>query len=151
MIYMLIPKNSYVCDFWTKHSWKNHFPKKLNAKNEKSTCRILRLPYQKSTPINYNSPFLGIYEIATIKNQSFIFLKFFSPKFMKIRCCLGIFTAHGRDFQIKLTMYGSSLSLRCVSMSELKLFQWKEVYVQNFDTLELVNFLEKFQRLLYQI
>jgi hypothetical protein len=38
---------------------------------------------------------------------------------MKIRCYSGIFVAFGSGFQIKLTIYGSSLSLKYVSMSEL--------------------------------
>jgi hypothetical protein len=64
---------------------------------------------------------------------------------MKIRCYMGFFVTFGSGFQIKLTIYESSLILRFVSMSEL------EVYVQNFNTMELANFLEKNQRLQLQI
>jgi hypothetical protein len=39
---------------------------------------------------------------------------------MKIRCYLRIFIILGSDFQIKLTIYGSSLSLICINMSELE-------------------------------
>jgi hypothetical protein len=74
---------------------------------------------------------------------SFFIMKFFTSKFVKIRCCLGLFTTFGRDFQMKLTMYGSSLSLGCVSMSELEFFWWIEIFVQNFNNMELMNFLEK--------
>jgi hypothetical protein len=44
------------------------------------------------------------------------------PKFMKIRCYLEIFLTFGSSFEIKLIVYGSSHSLRCVNMSELKVF-----------------------------
>jgi hypothetical protein len=49
-------------------------------------------------------------------------MKFFTPKFMKIRCYLRIFPTFGNDFSIKLATFNSILSLRCISMSELKLF-----------------------------
>jgi hypothetical protein len=45
---------------------------------------------------------------------------FESLKFVKLRCHLGIFVTFGSSFQIKLTIHGSSLSLRCISMSELE-------------------------------
>jgi hypothetical protein len=48
-------------------------------------------------------------------------VKFVIPKFMKIRCYIRIIVTFGSGFQIKLIIYGSSLSLRCVSMSELEL------------------------------
>jgi hypothetical protein len=35
---------------------------------------------------------------------------------------LGIFVTFGRVFKIKLTMFGSSLSYKCVSMNELELY-----------------------------
>jgi hypothetical protein len=41
---------------------------------------------------------------------------------MKIRCYLRIFSTFGNDFSIKLATFGSILSLRCITMSELKLF-----------------------------
>ena len=52
---------------------------------------------------------------------SFFTVKFFTPKFMKIKCYLGIFVTFESGFQIKLTINCLSLSLRCVSMSELEL------------------------------
>jgi hypothetical protein len=39
---------------------------------------------------------------------------------MKIRCYLGIFVTFESGFQIKLTLYGSSLTLICISMNELE-------------------------------
>jgi hypothetical protein len=43
-------------------------------------------------------------------------------KIMKIRRYLEIFTTFKRYFKIKLIIHGSILSLRCISMIELKLF-----------------------------
>jgi hypothetical protein len=68
--------------------------------------------------------FHGIYEIKTFKDQSFFFesfltMKFFTPKFMKIRCYLRIFSTFGNDFSIKLATFSSILSLRFISMNEL--------------------------------
>jgi hypothetical protein len=54
--------------------------------------------------------------------ESFLTMKFFTPKFMKIRCYLRLFSTFGGDF-----------------------------YVPNFNTMELPNFLEKNQRLQHQI
>jgi hypothetical protein len=120
------------CGFSTKlgsfgHSWRNHFPQKLNVRNKESNYRFLKLPYGTSTSKIYNPSFRKSYKIITIKDQSFFFgsiftMKFFTPKFMKIRCYLGIFITFGSDFQIKLAIYGSSLSLTCLNMSELEFF-----------------------------
>jgi hypothetical protein len=49
-------------------------------------------------------------------------MKFFTSKFMKIGCYLGIFSTFGSDFFIKLAMTGSILGLGCVSMNELECF-----------------------------
>jgi hypothetical protein len=54
--------------------------------------------------------------------ESFLIIKIFIPKFMKIKCYLGIFLKFGSNFLIKLATFGSILSIRCVSMSKLKLF-----------------------------
>jgi hypothetical protein len=103
------------------------FLKKLNVRNEESNCRILKLPYGTSTSKIYSPSFHEIYKIITIKDQSFFFgafliVKFFTPKFIKIRCYLESFIIFGSDFQIKLAMYGSSLSLTCLNMDELEFF-----------------------------
>ena len=82
------------------HSQRNDFsPKTLNVKLREVTLQS----YWKSTSKNYNPSFNGIYKITMFKDQSFFcFLldhfsqrKFFIPKFMKIRCFLGIFTTFG--------------------------------------------------------
>jgi hypothetical protein len=71
--------------------------------------------------------FDGMYKITTIKDQrfffgSFLILKFFIPKFMKIRYYLEIFITFGSGFQIELTIDGSSFNLICVSMTKLECF-----------------------------
>jgi hypothetical protein len=104
------------------------FPQKLNIKNEVNNRRILKLLLRLNINLKIYSPsFYEIYETITTKDQKFFFgsfltTKFFTPKFMKIRCYLEIFMIFGCDFQIKLTIYNSSLSLRCVNMSELEFF-----------------------------
>jgi hypothetical protein len=128
----------------------------LNVKIEGNNCRILKLPCWTSTSISYSSSFFGIYEIITIKDQSFFFwsfliVKFFIPKFMKTKCCLRIFTFFGRDFYIKLTIHDSSLSLRCVSMSELEFFVVKGGLCPKLKHYGTCKFFEKNQRLQHQI
>jgi hypothetical protein len=61
---------------------------------------------------------------------------------------LGSFAAH---FQIKLSKHGSNLNSTFVIMSELKFFLLTGVLIQNFNTMDLVKFLEKNQKLQIQI
>jgi hypothetical protein len=71
----------------------------------------------------------------------------FTPKLMKIRWSslfFGSFTPH---FQIKLSIHGSNLNSRFVSMSELELFLLMGVLTPNFNTKNLVKFLENNQKL----
>jgi hypothetical protein len=57
----------------------------------------------------------------------------------------GSFAPH---FQIKLNIHGSNLnSIFVVIMSELELFLLTGVLTQNFNTMDLVKFLEKNQKL----
>jgi hypothetical protein len=56
----------------------------------------------------------------------------------------GSFAPH---FQIKLSTHGSNLSSKFVIMSELKFFLLTGVLTQNFNTVDLVKFLEKNQKL----
>jgi hypothetical protein len=56
----------------------------------------------------------------------------------------GSFTPH---FQIKLSIQGSNLNSRFVSMSELELFLLTGVLTPNFNTVDLGKFLEKNQKL----
>jgi hypothetical protein len=66
---------------------------------------------------------------------------------MKIRWSslfLGSFAPH---FQIKLSTHGSNLNSIFVIMSELEFFLLMRVLIQNFNTMDLVKFLEKNQKL----
>jgi hypothetical protein len=56
----------------------------------------------------------------------------------------GSFLSH---FQIKLSTHGSKLNFVFVIMSELKFFLLMRVLTQNFNTMDLVKFLEKYQNL----
>jgi hypothetical protein len=70
---------------------------------------------------------------------------------MKVRwfsLFLGSFATH---FKIKLSIHGSNLNSMFVIMSELKFFLLTGVLIQNFNTVDLVNFLEKNQKLYIQI
>jgi hypothetical protein len=70
----------------------------------------------------------------------------FTPKLLKIRCTFffGSFAPH---FQIKLSIHSSNLNSMFASMSEPELFLLKGVLTPNFNTVELVKFLEKEQKL----
>jgi hypothetical protein len=79
-----------------------------------------------SISISYNPSFHGIYEIITFKDQSmfiesFLTMKFFIPKFIKIRWYWRIFSTFGSDFSIMLVTFGLIPSVKCIGMSELKL------------------------------
>jgi hypothetical protein len=55
------------------------------------------------------------------------------------------------EFQIKLSTHGSNLNSIFVIMSELEFFLLMGVLTQNFNTMDLVKFLEKNQKLHIQI
>jgi hypothetical protein len=76
----------------------------------------------------------------------FFIVNFFTPKLMKIDVNFfsGSFAPH---FQIKLNTHGSNLNSIFVIMNELKFFLLMRVLTQNFNTLDLVKFLEKNQKL----
>jgi hypothetical protein len=77
----------------------------------------------------------------------FFNVNFFTPQLMKIRwyfLFLGSFALH---FQIKLSIQGSNLNSRFVSMSELELFLLTGVFTPNFNTVDLVKFLERNQKI----
>jgi hypothetical protein len=80
----------------------------------------------------------------------FFTMNFFTPKLMKIRLSflfLGSFAPH---FQIKLSMQGSNLNSKFVSMSELELFLLMGVLIPNFNTADLVKFLEKMKNFIFR-
>jgi hypothetical protein len=54
-------------------------------------------------------------------------------------------------FQIKLSIHASNFNSKFVSMSELELFLLTRVLTPNFNTMDLVKFLEKDQKLHIQI
>jgi hypothetical protein len=93
---------------------------------------------------------LGDYDIQTSKFWFFwVFfsVNFFTLKLIEIRWSshfLGSFAPH---FQIKLSTHGSNLNSIFVIMSELEFFFLTKVLTQNFNTVDLVNFLEKNQKL----
>jgi hypothetical protein len=61
---------------------------------------------------------------------------------------LGSFAPH---FKIKLSINASNFNSRFVSMSELELFLLIEILTPNFNTMDLINILEKNQKLHIQI
>ena len=70
------------------------FPKTLIVKTKESTLRILKIPYWTSTSKSYSPSLHEIYKIIAFKDQNAFFfvsvliVKFFTPKFMKIKCYL---------------------------------------------------------------
>jgi hypothetical protein len=66
---------------------------------------------------------------------------------MKIRWSFLFFGSFVPHFQIKLSIQGSNLNFRFVIMSELELFLLMGVLTPNFNTVDLVKFLEKNQKL----
>jgi hypothetical protein len=66
---------------------------------------------------------------------------------MKIRWSSLFFGSFVPHFQIKLSIHASTFNSRFVSMSELELFLLTGVLTSNFNTMDLVKFLEKNQKL----
>jgi hypothetical protein len=74
-------------------------------------------------------------------------VNFFTPKLMKIRWSSLYLRSFATHFQIKLSTHGSNINSIFVIMSELELFFLTRVMTQNFNTMDLVKFLEKNQKL----
>jgi hypothetical protein len=66
---------------------------------------------------------------------------------MKIRWSSLFFGSFAPHFQIKLSIQGSNLNSRFVSKSELEILLLMGVLTPNFNTVDLVKFLEKTQKL----
>jgi hypothetical protein len=66
---------------------------------------------------------------------------------MKIRWFFFFFGSFVHHFQIKLSIHGSNCNSRFVSMNELELFLLTGVLTPNFNIVDLVNILEKNQKL----
>jgi hypothetical protein len=77
----------------------------------------------------------------------FFTVNFFTPKLIKIRWSFFFFGSFAYHFQINLSTHGSNLNSIFVIRSELKLFSLTRVLTQNFNTMDLVKFLEKNQKL----
>jgi hypothetical protein len=70
-------------------------------------------------------------------------MNFFTPKLMKIRWFFFFFVSLSPHLQIKLSTHGSNLNSIFVIMSELELLFLTGVLTQNFNTVDLVKFLQK--------
>jgi hypothetical protein len=89
---------------------------------------------------------LGDYNIQTSKfNFFWVFfcVNFFIPKLMKLDGLFFFFGSFAPHFQINLSTHGSNLNSIFVIMSELELFFLTGVLTQNFNTVDLVKFLER--------
>jgi hypothetical protein len=60
------------------------------------------------------------------------------------------FESFAPHFQIKLSIHGSNLNSRFVSMSELELFLLTRVLIPNFNTMDLIKFLEKIKNFTFR-
>jgi hypothetical protein len=78
-------------------------------------------------------------------------MNFFTPKFIKIGWYSIPFGCFAHHFQIKLSIHGLSLSSILLSLSRLKLLLLLGILTQNSNIVELVEFLEKNQKLHIQI
>jgi hypothetical protein len=74
-------------------------------------------------------------------------MNFFTSKLMKIICSSLFFGSFAPHFQIKLSTHGSNLNSIFVIMNEVELFFLTKVLIQNLNTMDLVKFLEKNQKL----
>jgi hypothetical protein len=70
---------------------------------------------------------------------------------MKTKWSSSFFGSFSLHFQIKLSIHTSNFNSKFVSMSELDLFLLTGVLTPNFNTMDLVNILEKNQKLHIQI
>jgi hypothetical protein len=80
----------------------------------------------------------------------FFTMNFFTPKLMKIRWSSLFWGSFATHFRIKLGTHGSNFNSIFVTMSELKFFLLTRVLTQNFNIVDLVKFLEKYQKLYNQ-
>jgi hypothetical protein len=93
-----------------------------------------KLPKQQSTSFWFQG-ILGVND------------NFYTPKLIKIRCPSLFFGSFAHQFEMKLSIHGSNLNSICVIVSELKFFLLTRVLTQNFNTVDLVKFLEKNKKL----
>jgi hypothetical protein len=81
----------------------------------------------------------------------FFSVNFFTPKLKRIRWSSLFFGSFETQFHIKFSIHASNFNSKFVSMSELELFLLTKVLTANFNTMDLVKFLEKNQKLHIQI
>jgi hypothetical protein len=81
----------------------------------------------------------------------FFSVNFFTPKLIKIRWSPLFFGFFAPHFQMNLNIHASNSNSKFVSTSELELFLLMGVFTPNFNTMDLVKFLEKNQKLHIQI
>jgi hypothetical protein len=84
-------------------------------------------------------------------SEVFFSVNFFTPKLIKIRCSSLFYRSFAPRFQIKLSIHTSNFNSRFVSMNELELFLLTGVLAPYFNTMDLVNFIFKNQKLHIQI
>jgi hypothetical protein len=74
-------------------------------------------------------------------------MNFFTPKLMKIRWSFLFFGSFAPHFQIKLSTPSSNLNSIFVIMNKLEFLLLTRVLIQNFNTMDLVKYLEIFLKL----
>jgi hypothetical protein len=70
-------------------------------------------------------------------------VNYFNPKLIKIIWFFFFFGSFAPHFQIKLSTHGLNFNSMFVIMSKLKFFLLTKVLTKNFNTVDLVKFLEK--------
>jgi hypothetical protein len=100
------------------------------------------------TPCN-----LGNYNMQTSKFFFWVFLtmNFFTSKFMINKWFFFFFGSFAPHFEIKLSIHGSNLNSMFVIMCELNFFLLTGVLTQNFNTMDLIKFLGKNQKVQIEI
>jgi hypothetical protein len=78
-------------------------------------------------------------------------VNFFTPKFMIIRWNLLFFGSFAKHLKNKLSICGSNLNFKFVSMSDVEFFCLKGVLTQNFNTMDFVKKIPKIPKLCIQI
>jgi hypothetical protein len=76
----------------------------------------------------------------------FLPMNFFTPKLMKLDGLLFSLGLLHITSYIKLSKHGSNLNSIFVIMNELKFFLLMGVLTQNFNTMDLVNYLKKIKK-----
>jgi hypothetical protein len=70
---------------------------------------------------------------------------------MILRLYLLFFGSFARNLKNKLSTCGSNFNFRLVNMSDIEFFCLKGLLTQNINTVDLVNYFEKIQKLHIQI